>query len=225
VEQICEACKAGKHRRAPFPQQASRRATKSLELLHGVLCGPVSPPTPRGNQYFLLLVDDYSHYMWVSLLASKDQAAAEIKKIQAAVERKSGNLLCALKTNRGGEFTAAQFKEYCDELGVFRKLTAPYSPQQNGVVERRNQSVMATARCMLKAKMLPGIFWGEAVSCAVYLLNRTLSKSTGDKTPYELWTRSKPAVNHFRTFGCVAHVKVARSNLKKLEDRATPMIL
>jgi transposase InsO family protein len=142
--------------------------------------------------------------MWVSLIASKDQAAAEIKRIQAAAERKSGNLLCALKTDRGGEFTAAQFKEYCDELVVIRELSAPYSPQQNGVVERRNQSVMATARCMLKAKKLPGIFWGEAVSCAVYLLNRTLSKSTRDKTPYELWTGSKPVLNHFRTFRCVA---------------------
>jgi hypothetical protein len=68
---------------------------------------------------------------------------------------------------------------------VFRELTAPYSPQQNDVVERRNQSVMAAAKCMLKAKKLPDIFWGEAVSCAAYLLNKTLSKSTGDKTPYE----------------------------------------
>jgi transposase InsO family protein len=209
VDQVCEACIAGKHRRAPFLQQASRRATKSLELLHGDLCGLVSPPTLRGSLYFLLHVDDYSRYMWVSLIASKDQATAEIKKINAMVERKSGNLLCALITNRGGEFTAAQFKEYCDELSVFRELTAPYSPQQNDIVERRNQSVMVAARCMLKAKKLLGIFWGEAVSCAAYLLNKTLSKSTGDKTPYEFWTGSNPAVNHFRIFGCVAHVKVA----------------
>jgi hypothetical protein len=181
VEQVCEACIARKHRRAPFPQQASRRATKSLELLHG--CGPVSPPTPRGNQYFLLLVDDYSHYTWVSLIASKDQAASEIKRMQPAAERKSGNLLCALRTYRGGEFTAAQFKEYCDELSVFRELTAPYSPQQNGVVERRNQSVMAAARCMLKAKKLSGIFWGEAVNYVVYLLNRHCLKALEIRHP------------------------------------------
>jgi transposase InsO family protein len=111
------------------------------------------------------------------------------------------------------------------ELGIRRELTAPYSPQQNGVMERRNQSVMAVARCMMKAKHLPNIFWGEAVTCTMYLLNRTMSKSTRGKTPYELWTGSKPAVNHLRVFGCVAHVKNTRPHLKKLDDRSHPMIL
>jgi hypothetical protein len=72
VDQVCEACLAGNHRRPPFPQQANRRATKSLELVRGDLCGPISPITPSGNRYMLLLVDDFSRYMWVSLLSSKD---------------------------------------------------------------------------------------------------------------------------------------------------------
>jgi hypothetical protein len=83
---------------------------------------------------------------------------------------------------------------------------------------------MAAARCMLKAKKLPGMFWGEAVNCAVYILNRTYSKGTGSKTPYELWTGSKPAVKHLKTFGCIAHVKDTRPHLKKLDDRSRPMI-
>jgi transposase InsO family protein len=224
VEQICEACLAGKHRRAPFPQQATRRATRSLELMHGDLCGPINPVTPSGNKYFLLLVDDYSRHMWVSLLQNKDQAGHAIQRIQAVAERKSGNRLGALRTDRGGEFTAGQFSDYCAELGVTRELTAPYSPQQNGVVERRNQTVMGAARCMLKAKKLPGMFWGEAVNCAVYLLNRSISKSTGNKTPYELWTGVRPSVSHLRTFGCIAHVKVTKPHLTKLDDRSKPMI-
>jgi transposase InsO family protein len=224
VNQLCDACLAGKHRRAPFPQKALRRATRPLKLLHGDLCGPISPPTPSGNRYFLLLVDDYSRFMWLALLPAKDGAPAAIKRIQAAAERKSGEKLVALRTDRGGEFTAADLNDYCAELGVRRELTAPYSPQQNGVVERRNQSVVATARCMLKAKELPGMFWGEAITTAVYLLNRSTSKSTGGKTPYELWIGAPPAVHHLRTFGCVAHVKVTTPNLKKLDDRSKPMI-
>jgi transposase InsO family protein len=98
--------------------------------------------------------------MSVSLIASKDQAVSEIKRIQAAAEKKSGNLLCGLRTDRGGEFTVSQFREYCAELGIRRELTAPYTPQQNGVVERRNQTVMVAARCMMKAKKLPSMFWG-----------------------------------------------------------------
>jgi transposase InsO family protein len=222
VEQPCEACFAGKHKRASFPQQASRLASKMLELLHGDLCGPVSPSTPRGNKYFLLLVDDYSRYMWISVIASKDQAATKIKRIQAAVERKSSNLLCALRSDQGGDLTAAHFREYCEELSVRRELTAPYTPQQNGVVERRNQTVMSASRCVLKAKGLPGMFWGEVVNCAVYLFKRTLSKSTGDKTPYELWIGGRPAVSHLRVFRCIAHVKVTQPSLKKLDDRSIP---
>jgi hypothetical protein len=68
VDQLCEACLAGKQKRAPFPQRATKRATRPLELLHGDLCGPITPTTQSGKKYFLLLVDDFSHYMWLSLL-------------------------------------------------------------------------------------------------------------------------------------------------------------
>jgi transposase InsO family protein len=109
-----------------------------LQLLHGDICGPITPATPSGNRYFLLLVDDYSRCMWIALLPSKDAAATAIKHVQAAVERKSGKKLLTLRTDRGGEFAAADFVQYCAELGIQRQLTTPYSPQQNGVVERQN---------------------------------------------------------------------------------------
>jgi hypothetical protein len=83
---------------------------------------------------------------------------------------------------------------------------------------------MSAARCMMKAKKLPSMFWGEVVNCAVYLLNRTIVKSTGDFTPYELWTGSKPNVSHLRVFGYIALVKTTAPNLKKLDDRSKPMI-
>ena len=223
VEQVCEACLAGKHRRSPFPHQAQRRSTEVLELVHGDLCGPITPATPSGNRYFLLLVDDYSRYMWVALLPTKDAAPTAIQRIQAAAERKSGKKLRALRTDRGGEFTVGNFNKYFAELGIRRELTAPYTPQQNGVVERRNQTVVGTARSMLKAKGLPGKFWGEAVTTAVYILNRASTKGAGGRTPYELWTGSRPGVHHLRTFGCVAHVKTT-GHLKKLDDRSKPTI-
>lgn len=102
VEQVCEACLAGKHRRNPFPQHTEHRHSEPLALLHGDLCGPISPPTPSGNRYFLLLVDDYSHFMCVALLPSKDGAPAAIRRIQAAVEHKSGHKLRTLRTDGGG---------------------------------------------------------------------------------------------------------------------------
>jgi hypothetical protein len=102
VDQVCEACLAGKHRWMPFLHAAQRRATEVLELFHRDLCGPITPATPSGKRYFLLLVDDHSRYMWVALLATKDEAPVAIRHIQAAAERKSGKQLRALRTDRGG---------------------------------------------------------------------------------------------------------------------------
>lgn len=111
--------------------------------------------------------------MWLTLIRSKDEAANAMKHFQARAEVESGRKLRALCTDRGGEFTSIEFGEYCANLGVGRQLTAPYSPQQNGVVERRNQTIVTTARSMMKAKGVPGRFWGEAMSTAVFLLNRS----------------------------------------------------
>jgi hypothetical protein len=129
VERVCEACQAGKQRRTSFSAQAEYRARERLELVHGDLCGPIMPATPRGNRYFLLLVDDLSRYMWVAAIPSKDRVAAAIKEIQAWTEGESGVKLRALRTDRGGEFTSIEFAEYCAADGVHRQHTAPYSPQ------------------------------------------------------------------------------------------------
>jgi transposase InsO family protein len=158
VEQLCEACIAGKHRRKPFPTIAKYRATEPLELVHGDLCGPITPATHGGKRYFLLLVDDHSKYMWLILLKTKDEAAAAIRRFQATVEKESRRPLRVLRTDRGGEFTATDFADWCADHDIKRHLIAPYSPQQNGVVERRNQTVVGATRCMLKAMNMPAEF-------------------------------------------------------------------
>jgi hypothetical protein len=122
------------------------------------LCGPISPTTPRGNKYFLLLVDDLSRYMWVAVIPSKDHATAAIKDIQTWVEGESGLKLKALRTYRRDELTATEFIDYCVAEGVHRQHMTPYSLQQNGIIECRNMTVVATTRSMLKAKGLLGWF-------------------------------------------------------------------
>nr|AAP44677.1 putative gag-pol polyprotein [Oryza sativa Japonica Group] len=203
VEQLCDGCIISKHRRSPFPTRAVYRATDRLDLVHGDLCGPISPATPGGKSYFLLLVDDHSRYMWLVLLARKGDAVKAIMHFQASAEAESDRKL---------------------HHGVGRHFSAPYSPQQNGVVERRNQTILATACSLLKAKGMPARFWGEAVTMAVFLLNRAPTKSLENRTPYEAWFGKKPAVGHLRTFGCLAYVKNMRPHLSKLEDRSTPMV-
>jgi transposase InsO family protein len=124
-----------KHKRQPFPRQASYRALKQLELVHRDLCGPVTSATPGGRRYFLLLVDDASRFTWVVLLPTKAAAADAIKYVQTVAEKESDLKLQVLRTDNGGEFIAAEFTAYCADEGIQRHYTAPYSPQQNGVVE------------------------------------------------------------------------------------------
>jgi transposase InsO family protein len=195
VDQICDGCMIAKQKRLSFPVQAKYRAQTQLELWHGDLCGPISPITPGGKQYFLLLVDDFSRYMWIVLLHSKDEAFGAIKKVQSAAELEKGLKLKAIRTDRGGEFNSDEFVAHCESRGIKHFRTAPYTPQHNGVVERRNQTVVAMARSLLKSMGVPSRFWGEAVSTAVYLLNRAPTKSVQHMTPYEAWHGKKPSAH------------------------------
>lgn len=136
VNKICDSCLAGKQRRTPFPQEAKYCTEKLLEMVHGDLCGPITPATPGRKRYFLLLVDDLSRYMWLTLLATNDEAAEAIKHFRPAPKVEARRKLQALRTDRGGDFTYAEFGKYCANRGIKRHLTAPYSPQQNGIVER-----------------------------------------------------------------------------------------
>jgi transposase InsO family protein len=102
VEQFCDVCVLMKQRRLPFPQQLSFRAKERLELMHRDLCGPVTPVTPGGRRYFLLLIDDLSRYMWVVFLGSKGEAADAIRHAQAAAEAECGRKLRVLRTDNGG---------------------------------------------------------------------------------------------------------------------------
>jgi transposase InsO family protein len=207
VEHVCDGCTLGKQHRTPFPRKSTFRAQKGLELFHADLCGQVRPPTVGGKLYFLLVVDDHSRYMWVELLKTKDEALASFQKIKLRAEVDYSGRLKALRTDGGGEFNSNAFTVYCNEQGIKHYTTTPYSPQQNGVVERRNQSVVEMVRCMLKSKGVPSKYWGEAINTAVYLLNRSPTKSLDGKTPYEAWHGKRPRVDHLRTFGCIAHVK------------------
>jgi len=203
---------------------ANYRAHEPLDLVHADLCGQIRPKTPGGKNYFLLIVDDCSRYMWIELLATKDEAFRCFKRVKALAETERGGKLRAFRSDRGGEFNSLEFREYCDEHGIKHFTTTPYTPQQNGVVERRNRTVVEMARCLLKSKGVPGEFWGEAVTTAVYLLNRAQTKSLQGRTPYEAWYNKKPRVHHLRTFGCVVHVKQAGPGISKLSDRSTPMV-
>jgi hypothetical protein len=112
----------------------------------------------------------------------------------------------------------------CEEARIEHQFTASYSPQQNGVVEHRNRTVMGMARSLLKTMRVPGESLGEAVRLATYLLNRLPTKSMGDQTPFEAWPGKKPHLAPLHVFGCVVHAKITTPHLKKLDDRSKMLV-
>jgi hypothetical protein len=158
-----------------------------------------------------------------AFLAKKSSAPEFIKKIQAATKNKCGRKLRVFRTDKGGEFTSASFAEYFADPGVERHNSAPHTSQQNGMVERRNQLVVAMVCALLKQRGMPAIYWVEAVSMSVFLLNRSPTRALSDKTPYEAWHGSKPAVQFQCTFGFLAYMKELGHH-GKLDDRSTPSV-
>ncbi|KAL8132353.1 hypothetical protein AgCh_008011 [Apium graveolens] len=224
LKQICTRCLMAKQIRQPFLCQTNFNAKQAFELVYGDLCGPISPPTKTGNRYFFLLVDDFSKYMWVYLLTSKDEAYEVFKKFRVMVKRENEKKVKVFRTDRGGEFNSKAFSTYCEDTGITRHLTAPYTPQQNGVVERRNRTIVAMARSFIKERKLPSWFWGEAIRHSVYVLNRLSTRSLSEKTPYEALKGDKPDIGHLKIFGCLAYMTIPSTLVSKLEDRSKATI-
>nr|KAJ0194783.1 hypothetical protein LSAT_V11C700360190 [Lactuca sativa] len=189
--QPCEGCLMGKQTRNSFPSQTSYRAKKKLELLHGDLCVPITPPTPTGNRYFMLIVDDYSRVMWAYLMKTKDEVLQTFKMFRGKVETEIGEKIKVLRTDRGGEFLSNEYTKYCNETGLERHYTSPYSPQQNGVVERRNRTVLEMVRCNLKTMTMPHALWGEASLNKSLEEFDTIRDVDGKKTTYRTSKRFK----------------------------------
>ena len=222
-KETCTGCLISKQTRNSFPSKSLFSSKEALELVHGDLCGPISPSTPGGCRYVFLLVDDWSRVMWTYLLKSKDEAFAAFKKFRTLVETKDRKIK-TFRTDRGGEFMSKEFIMYCEEAGITRHFTAPYSPQQNGVVERRNRTMIEMARSFLKGMKMPNYFWGEAVRQSIYILNRLPTRAISGITPYEAWSGEKPHVEHIKVFGCMAHMRVPGTHMRKLDNRSRHVV-
>jgi transposase InsO family protein len=170
-------------------------------------------------------VDEFTRKIWIYLLKEKSEVFTIFKKFCALAERQCGNHLKILRTDGGGEYNSNDFKLFCEEKGIIHEVTAPYTPQHNGLAERRNRTLLNMARCMLKSKELPKKLWGEAVNTAAYVLNMCPTKRLKDSTPEELWTGHKPSVKHLRIFGSLCFRHIPDEKRKKLDDKSEQLIL
>lgn len=224
-EGVCEICMKGKQIRANIPKQSDWRASRRLELVHSDICGPISPASEGGKRYIINFIDDYSRKCWTYFLTEKSEAFNKFKEFRMEAERETGELLVCLRTDRGGEYNSRTFQDYCTEHGIKRQLTTAYTPQQNGVAERKNRSVLNMTRCMMMGMNVPQRFWPEAVQYSVYILNRSPTSILGNITPTEKWNNHKPSVDHLRVFGCVAFALIPYEKRIKLDEKSIKCVM
>lgn len=158
-----------------------------FEYAHSDLWGPSRVMTHGGGSYFLTIIDDFSRKVWIHILKNKNDTFQKFREWHTLIENQKGYKLKVLRTDNGLEFVSEQFNEFCRKLGTKRHRTVAATPQQNGIAEMMNRTILEQVRCMLLSAGLPKAFWGEAATTAVYLINRCPSSATGFKTPIELW--------------------------------------
>jgi hypothetical protein len=216
---MCKLCQVGKLTRTPFKSRSFTSTKKPLQLVHMDLCGPLRQEGTRRENYFMLIIDDFSRLTWVSFLKEKAEAFEKFKIFKALIENQTGKRLKEVRSDRGGEFMSSDFKEFCDKHGIKREYTIPRTPQQNGVVERQNRTMQQMARSMMNEKNIGQTYWVEVIHTTIHVLNKSHLRLQSDKTPYELWYGRPASIKHFKVFGSKCYIKNNDENLGKYDDR------
>ncbi|GJW27327.1 retrovirus-related pol polyprotein from transposon TNT 1-94 [Tanacetum coccineum] len=173
-DHLCSAYERGKSKKASHPLKLVPSDHSKLELLHMDLCGPLRVASINGKKHILVIVDDYSRYTWVYFLHSKDETLEIIKKFIAQAQLNYKAKVCKIRTDNGTEFKNATLKAHYEKLGIMQQFSTARTRQQNGVVERRNRTLVEAARTMLIFSRLPEFLWAEAVATACFTQNCSL---------------------------------------------------
>ncbi|GJV44402.1 putative ribonuclease H-like domain-containing protein [Tanacetum coccineum] len=185
-DHTCVACKKGKQHKASCKAKLDRIIRKPLELLHMDLFGPVSIESINKKRYCLVVTDDFSRFSWVFFLATKDETSEILCNLIIGLEKQLNHNVKIIRCDNGTEFKNYVMNEFCAKKGIKREFSVAKTPQQNGVIERKNRTLIEATRTMLADSLLPILFWAEAVNTACYVLNRVLVTKPQNKTPYEL---------------------------------------
>ncbi|GJS70653.1 putative ribonuclease H-like domain-containing protein [Tanacetum coccineum] len=220
-EHNCVACNKGKQHKASYKHiSAVRFITDTLQLLHMDLFGPTNIRSIDQKYYSLVVTDDFSRFSWTFFLSTKDETFYVLKEFITLIENQLNKKVKGIRCDNGTEFKNAKLIELCGEKGIKRDYSNPRTPQQNGVAERKNRTLIEAARTMLADSKLPTMFWTEAVSTACYVLNRVSITNPHNKTPYELISGKVPQISHLKPFGCQVTILNTSDYLGKFEGKA-----
>ncbi|GJT72038.1 retrovirus-related pol polyprotein from transposon TNT 1-94 [Tanacetum coccineum] len=216
----CSSCEKGKHHRASFKTKHTSSIKKCLHLLHMDLFGPVTPRSINHEKYTLVIVDEYSRYNWVYFLKKKSQAPKTIMSFIKRVKNQNDIKVKQLRTNNGIEFRNSTLVNFYDEKGISQNFSSPYTPEQNGVAERKNRTLIEAARTMLSGSVFSKQYWTEAVATACYTQNRSTIAKRHLKTPYEFFRKRIPNISFLHVFGCPVYIHNHKDHLRKFDEKA-----
>ncbi|XP_015162805.1 uncharacterized protein [Solanum tuberosum] len=218
----CIVCPLAKQSRLPFPLSNTTTST-CFHILHADVWGPYRVPTHDGKIYFLTIVDDCSRYTWLLLINSKSEVIVALRNFFTMIQNVFSATVKILRTDNGCEFFNSQMTELLQSLGVLHQSSCVYTPQQNGVVERKHKHILDTARALRFQATLPLKFWGECVLTSVYLIKRLPSHILKGKSPFGVLFQTSPSLAHLRVFGCLAFATEVKT-VDKFSSRAIPSV-
>ncbi|GJR28517.1 putative ribonuclease H-like domain-containing protein [Tanacetum coccineum] len=219
-DHLCSTCEMGKSKKASHPPKLVPSDHSKLELLHMDLCDPMRVASINRKKYILVIVDDYSRYTWVYFLRSKDETPEIIKKFITQAQSNYKAKVCKIRTDNGTEFKNATLKAHYEKLGIMQQFSIARTPQQNGLVERRNRTLVEASRTMLIFSKLPEFIYAEAVATTYFTHNRSIIYTRYNKTPYELLRGRKPIIAYFHVFGSLCYPTNNRDDLGKNENKS-----
>lgn len=225
IKDPCESCIKGKHFRKPFKMHRTGISThEKLELIHMDLCGPMPVESWGGSWYYFCLIDDFTRKVFVYFLRQKCEATEVFKEFKQEVENETNLKIKKVRCDNGKEFSNRSLSNFLKRSGIKFQLTVPYTPEENGVVERMNRTIMDKTRSMMQESSCDHRFWAEAVNTSVYLINRSPTKLFKDMAPEEKWSGKEINLNHLRIFGSIAYVHIPKQKRRKLDSRSQKMV-
>ena len=217
---LCDSCQKAKQRKSSFKSKTESSILEPYHLLHVDLFGPVNVMSIAKKKYAMVIVDEFTRYTWVYFLHAKSETASVLIDHVRQLDKLVKDSVKIIRSDNGTEFKNLIMEEFCKDHGIKQEFSAPGTPQQNGVVERKNRTLIEAARTMLDEAKLPTYFWAEAVQTACFTQNATLINKHG-KTPYEMVKKKKPNLKYFHVFGCKCFVlKTHPEQLSKFDLKA-----
>jgi hypothetical protein len=222
----CIDCIKGKYAKQVKKNEAKRNAG-ILEIVHTDICGPFPVKSVDGFDSFITFTEDFSRYGYIYPIKERSEALDKFKIFKAEVENQHNIKIKIVRSDHGGEYygrhtaygqVPGPFVRFLQENDIVAQYSMPVNPQQNGVAERRNCTLIDMVRSMLSYSTLPINLWMEALKTVIHIFNRVSSKSVA-KTPYEIWTGRKPILNYLYVWGCSAETKLFNPSIEKLNPK------